>query len=229
MGIDYTVSLFGDAKVRIRSVVFDFDGTLFDTKIGILECLRSAADRFGVDSSILSDWVIGPPAEESAERLMPDRSEATRHEFLVAYREEYSRRGWLQSLPYPGVLSLLDWLRARQIQMFICTSKRMDLTLKLLRHYRIEESFLAIAADDPSLKSHHKKDLLKNLIVEQNIDVSRCVMIGDSIYDVEGARATGMTVIAVLYGYGKREELIGSRPDATCESPCELTGILATL
>ena len=215
--------------MRIHSVVFDLDGTLFDTKSGILQCLRAAADRFGVDTSILSDWVIGPPAEESAKRLMPGRSDAVRNEFLAAYRNEYSRNGWLQSTPYPGILSLIHWLRDHRIQIFICTSKRMDLTLKLLRHFQVEENFVAIAADDPSLKSHDKKDLLENLIAEQRIDVSRCVMIGDSTYDVEGAHATGMKVIAALYGYGTREELIGSGPDAMCESPSELRRILDTL
>lgn len=215
--------------MRIRSIVFDFDGTLFDTKAGILHCLRSAGNAFGLDTSSLSDWVIGPPADESAKRLMPHYSAEARSKFLVAYRECYAMYGWSQSVPYPGIISILEWLRAYRLQVFICTSRRMDLTLKLLRHHQIYENFMAIAADDPALKNHEKKHLLNDLVSRENIDVNRCVMVGDSKYDVDAARAVGMKVIAALYGYGKRAELVASAPDATCEYPSELATLIGSL
>ncbi len=215
--------------MRIQFVIFDFDGTLFDTKAGILHCLRSAGNAFGLDTSSLSDWVIGPPADESAKRLMPHYSAEARSKFLMAYRECYAMHGWSQSVPYPGIIGILEWLRTCRLQVFICTSRRLDLTLKLLHHYQIYEYFMAIAADDPELKNHEKKHLLKGLVSRENIDVNRCVMVGDSKYDLDAARAVGLKVIAALYGYGKREELVASAPDATCESPNELPAIIGSL
>jgi phosphoglycolate phosphatase len=213
----------------IRTVVFDFDGTLLDSKPGIVNCLQSVGAAFGLDTQGIADWIIGPPAEVSIQRLMPKASEAARREFLAEFRRSYMLHGWSNGSLYPGIADLLDDLKRSGVRACICTSKRMDLTVRVLDHFQIKGYFSAVAADEDHLPSHDKKDLLIGLVEREKINAASCVMIGDSKYDMDAARAARLKAIAVLYGYGTREELVGSEPDALCNSPRELFAAISGL
>jgi phosphoglycolate phosphatase len=208
--------------MHIRSTVFDFDGTLLDSKPGIVNCLHSVGTAYGLDTLGVADWIIGPPAEISIGRLMPGASEALRREFLAEFRRCYALHGWSDCSLYPGIVDLLCDLKRSHIRAYICTSKRKDLTVRLLDHFHLQGYFSAVAADEDHLASHDKKDLLIGLLERENIDAASCVMIGDSKYDMDAARAARLKAVAVLYGYGNREELVASEPDALCESPLEI-------
>lgn len=208
--------------MSIHSAVFDFDGTLLDSKPGIVSCLQSVGTAYGLDTNGIADWIIGPPAEVSIQKLMPGASEALRREFLAEFRKSYTLHGWSDCSLYPGIAGLLEDLKKSGIRACICTSKRMDLTLKVLDHFHLAGYFSAVAADEDHLASHDKKDLLIGLLERENIDAATCVMIGDSKYDMDAAHAARMKAIAALYGYGIREELVASEPDALCESPRDI-------
>lgn len=198
------------------SVVFDLDGTLIDSKPGIVKCLRHVSDSFGLDTSGIDDLVIGPPAEVTISRLMPNHSEEDRGQFLKAFRQCYSRDGWSDCSLYQGITELLDRLRVGGARIFVCTSKREDFTLRLVDYFNLRSFFEAIAADREDLASHEKTYLLSDLIQRYAIDRSHGFMVGDSKYDMDAARATGMKAIGVLYGYGRKEDIIASKPDALC-------------
>jgi phosphoglycolate phosphatase len=215
--------------MRIRSAVFDFDGTLLDSRPGIVNCLHAVGKAYGLDTFGIADWIIGPPAEISIRRLMPGASEASRREFLAEFRKSYALRGWSHCSLYPGIVDLLVELKQSHIRTCICTSKRKDITLRLLDHFHLQQYFSAVAADEDHLVSHDKKDLLIELLERENIDSASCAMIGDSKYDMDAARAARLSTIAVLYGYGNREELVASQPDAFCESPRVIFSALGLL
>jgi phosphoglycolate phosphatase len=205
--------------VQTTSVVFDFDGTVIDSKPGIIRCLKSVSEIYGLDGGCINDAVIGPPAEETIKRLMPNHGSEVRGDFLKAFRESYALHGWSDCSLYPGIMDLLEDLRDSGARIFICTSKREDLTLRLLYHFKLRSYFQAVVADRDDLPSHDKRDLLAGLIEAEGIDVSSSFMIGDSKYDMDAARANGLNTIGVLYGYGSHEELVASKPDALCEAP----------
>jgi phosphoglycolate phosphatase len=208
--------------MRIRTVVFDFDGTLLDSKPGIVRCFEAAGAVHDLNTAGIADWIIGPPANESMQRLMPNCSEAERSVFLAEFRKNYALEGWADCSLYPGVVDLLNDLQTSAIKMYLCTSKRNDLSLKLLHHFNLSKYFSAVIADQDNLQSHDKRDLLTQLITGQNIDASSCVMIGDSKYDIQAAHAADTKAIAVLYGYGQRAELLDAGADAYCKSPDEV-------
>jgi phosphoglycolate phosphatase len=211
---------------RRRTVVFDLDGTLTDSKPGILGCLTKALEAHRIAWTGPLDWFIGPPADQSLRRLMPDADEHRRTALLRDYRLCYDATGWAENSVYPGVYEVLQSLQASGWQLFVCTSKRDDFTAKILEKFDLSRYFLAVYADTAGSVQHSKTALLRRLLEEQSLDPATTCMVGDRNFDIEAARANGVTSIAVTYGYGTPEELALARPDHTCHAVEDLRPLL---
>jgi len=212
-----------------RSAIFDLDGTLTDSKPGILGCLTKALEAHGIAWTGTLDWFIGPPGDVSMRRLMPDADEPRRAALLHDYRLCYAATGWQENSVYPGVDAVLQSLQASGWQLFVCTSKREDFTARILEKFDLNRYFLAVYADTPGSLHHTKTDLLRRLLEEQSLDPATTIMVGDRNFDIEAARANSITSIAVTYGYGTPDELESAGPDHTCNAVEELLPIFSAL
>ena len=212
-----------------RSAIFDLDGTLTDSKPGILGCLIKALEAHGVAWTGSLDWFIGPPAEESWRRLMPDGDDARRAALRHDYRLCYDATGWAENSVYPGVHVVLQSLQASGWQLFVCTSKREDFALRILEKFALSRYFLALYADTAGSLDHTKTALLRRLLEERSLDPATTFMVGDRNFDIEAARANGVTSIAVTYGYGTSEELESAHPDHTCNAVEDLLPIFSAV
>jgi phosphoglycolate phosphatase len=212
-----------------RSAIFDLDGTLTDSKPGILGCLISSLDAHRIPWTAPLDWFIGPPADQSLRRLMPDSDDSQRAAFLHHYRSCYDSTGWANNSVYPGIHAILESLQASGWQLFVCTSKREDFALRILEKFDLRPYFLAVYADTVGSLHHSKTALLQRLLEEQSLDPATTAMVGDRNFDIEAARANGTTSIAVTYGYGTSEELASAAPDQTCNAVEDLLPIFASL
>ncbi len=212
-----------------KSAIFDLDGTLTDSKPGILGCLTKALQAHGIPWSGSLDWFIGPPADQSLRRLMPDASDSSRAALLHDYRLCYDATGWANNSVYPGVEAMLQSLQASGWQLFLCTSKRKDFTLRILKKFALSPFFQAVYADTVGSLHHSKTALLRRLIEEQCLTPTSAVMVGDRNFDIEAARANGVTSIAVTYGYGTPEEIEHAGPDYTCGTVEDLLPLFSAL
>jgi phosphoglycolate phosphatase len=210
-----------------RSAIFDLDGTLTDSKPGILGCLTNTLQAHGIAWTGPLDWFIGPPADDSMRRLMPDADEPGRAAFLHDYRLCYSATGWQENSVYPGVYALLQHLQDSGWQLFVCTSKREDFAVRILEKFALSSYFIALYADTAGSLHHTKTALLRRLLEEQSLDPAATFMVGDRNFDIEAARANGVTSIAVTYGYGTQEELESARPDHTCNAAEDLLSLFS--
>jgi phosphoglycolate phosphatase len=208
-----------------RSAIFDLDGTLTDSKPGILGCLTKALEAHGIAWTGPLDWFIGPPAEQSWPRLLPDADEPRLAALRRDYRLCYDAAGWAENSVYPGVPAVLQSLRASGWQLFVCTSKREDFAVRILEKFGLSGYFLALYADTAGSINHTKTALLRRLLEEQSLDCATTFMVGDRNFDIEAARANGVTSIAVTYGYGTPEELESARPDHICNAVEDLLPI----
>ena len=218
----------GDMTMR-RSAIFDLDGTLTDSKPGILGCLSKTLEVHRIAWTGPLDWFIGPPADQSLRRLMPDADEPSRIALLHHYRLCYDATGWAENSVYPGVPALLQSLRNSGWQLFVCTSKREDFALRVLEKFSLSPYFLAVYADTVGSLHHSKTDLLRRLLEEQSVDPATACMVGDRSFDIEAARANGVTSIAVTYGYGTSEELETACPNHTCHAVEDILPIFRAL
>lgn len=211
---------------RLHSIIFDLDGTLTDSRPGILGCLEAALRAHKVPWQGSLAWFIGPPAGQSLARLMPDCDPAFRTQVLQHYRACYAAKGWTQNAVYPGIRELLSTLRERGVALYLCTSKREEFTTRILDHFALRQFFSGVVADRAISEHHDKADLLRELLATHEINRSSAIMVGDREFDILAARAVGLPSIAVNYGFGSQEELMEGRPDVSCDTVAALAALL---
>src|ERR1700748_1018790 len=129
----------------LRTIIFDLDGTLTDSRPGILGCLEAALRAHNIAWEGSLAWFIGPPAGQSFARLMPNSEPAFRTQVLKHYRACYAAKGWTENEVYPGIPELLTTLRERGVILYLCTSKRIEFTQRILDHFALAQFFSGVA------------------------------------------------------------------------------------
>jgi phosphoglycolate phosphatase len=189
------------------ALIFDLDGTLVDTAPDLLEALNFALAREGrppVDPEELRRLVgrgarvliseafkmaVGPADPGAAERMFSS--------FIEHYRDHIAD----QSRPFPGVVETLEAQKAEGARLGVLTNKPHDLTLKLLDALGLSPLFEAVYGQ--GRKPYFKPDprIFEDIVAEMGGRGPGALMIGDSISDVEVARAAGAPVLLVSFGY----------------------------
>ncbi len=214
----------GEVANPLPALIFDLDGTLTDSKPGILGCLRKAIDAYHLDYPGPLDHFVGPPVEEWAVELMPDRSDAARDALARDYRACYDREGWSNNSVFPGVRELLVQLRQQGFPLYVCTSKQQHFAKRILDLFGLSGLFMAIYGDKAEYKSHSKVDLLANLLRECSLEKDAVWMIGDRIHDIQAAQANGIPCLAAGWGYGPDEET--ALADAVAATPVDVPALV---
>jgi phosphoglycolate phosphatase len=212
-------------RSRYAAVLFDLDGTLTDPFEGITRCVEYALTPLGLvcpDEEALRLWV-GPPLRDSFLRHLGDPALADAA--VERYRERYGTLGLYENLLYPGIPELLGALREAGARLFVATSKIRHPAEGVLAHFALADYFEAVSAPDPA-DSAQKAEVIAALRDRIGADWDSAVMVGDTVYDVEGARQNGLPCIAVSYGYGPREMVAAAGPLAIADSIAELRELL---
>lgn len=194
-------------------VIFDIDGTLIDSRPGVISSLMHVAENVGVrvGSRESLNSCVGPPlAQVFSDRWKLD-GDGVQHAMRL-YREHYLSAGVLDSRVYDGIVGLLRRLRCANASLAVATAKPASEATSLLKAHRLDDYFLVVegAVDHGDTGAGHKK-----VVVERALDRLRSdapavrpgIMVGDRKFDVMAARECGLTPIGVLYGYGSRKEL----------------------
>lgn len=219
----------------LDTVLFDLDGTLNDSQLGIITSLRHALATIGLDDPGHEALMpaIGPPFEVMlpqlgfpAERL---------DDIIAAYRERYDVTGMFENELYPGVVELLDAVAALGVRLAIATAKPEPTALGILEHFGLTDRFATIAGathvrtgpGSRRTKGEVIAEALMRLGIPAGEAPARAVMIGDRDHDVEGASEHGIPVIGVEWGYGSRNELLGAGASVVCATPSEVAACLA--
>lgn len=189
------------------TIVFDLDGTLAETAPDIIATLNV----------ILAEEALAPLPVESARELVgagaralierafrlyakpltPPHLEALFERFLVVYAERIAEESHL----FPGVETALDALMAQGHLLAVCTNKPEYHSLLLLEALGVKERFAAICGRDTFPVSKPDPGHLTLTIAQAGGVASRAIMVGDSRTDIDTARAAGVPVIAVPFGY----------------------------
>ena len=198
----------------LRLVIFDVDGTLVDSQGDIVGSMTRAFEAVGLSvpdrSEILS--VVGLSLEVIMPRLAPDASDQD-HALMVetykaAYQDLRAAKGSVMSSPlYPGARDVLDTLRAEpETLLGVATGKSRRGLDTLLDGHELRGYFVTEQVADHHPSKPHPAMLFEALS-DTGMDADRAVMIGDTSFDIDMAKAAGLKTIGVSWGYHGREKL----------------------
>jgi phosphoglycolate phosphatase len=204
---------------RYLSILFDLDGTLADSRVGITKSVQYALRKQGVVIDNPDDLVpyIGPPLEW-AFREFHGLSEAQARRALQSYREYYESTGIFQHVAYPRIEDLLGSLSRKGKQLFVVTSKPGVYADQILSYFRLDRYFHAIEGSEMDGTRTDKAELIGYVLSKHALKKHQTVMVGDRLHDVVGAGTNGVDSIGVGYGFGSREELTNARATYFIES-----------
>ena len=188
------------------AVLFDFDGTVFDTVEGITRSVQYALGKWGIEAE-LSDLrcFAGPPLVDKFQEVYGfDREKSL--ETVAFFRERYQPIGLYESRPFPGIGELLAGLQEAGKKTGIATTKPQALAERLLSGSGMLERFdvicgSGVGGDSPKWK------LVERAMEALGAARERCVLVGDTNYDAAGAQRCGIDFIGVNYGYAAPGEL----------------------
>jgi len=211
-------------KKLYKSIIFDLDGTLMNTKAGIIGCLAHVLEQHGLPPIKKAREMnfIGPPMRQALKAeygLSDDDAFNTAQEFRALYAESYA----LMARTYPEMRAFLAFLKESGCKLSVATYKREDVAKKILEHHKLDGFFNVIIGSDFEGKLS-KRDIVEKAINRVNISAKNTVIIGDGTGDGRAAKQVGADFIAVTYGFGFKHEkdFIGTDPIAVCRNVKEL-------
>ena len=190
-------------------ILFDLDGTLTDSALGITNSAMYSLEKCGIEVSNRSELYkfIGPPLWDSFEKYYGFSKEEA-NTAVEFYREYYRDKGIFENLVYDEIEDLLKTLKANNKVLIVATSKSEVFAKQILEHFDIAKYFTYIAGSNLDGTRVKKGEVIKYALKSCNIfDLSKAIMVGDREHDIIGAKEAGINSIGVLFGYGDRNEL----------------------
>lgn len=196
-----------------KLVIFDFDGTLADTSLGILACHRHTLKEMGrnVPGDAKLRGIIGAPLFRSYVDVFGFAEEAARKAVSI-YRARYAEKGIYEVSQYDGMLAVLQRLKAEGILIGIATLKAHRFLSPMLEHLGLS-NLIDVYHGMDDRDGLTKASLLAECMSDMKVSTKDTVLVGDSIFDANGAREAGIDFVGVSYGFGfKPGEVLCNRP-----------------
>lgn len=191
----------------MRTILFDFDGTLADTSRGIVSSYQNAFSSLGLPVPEM-DFIkrtIGPPLKDMLRILSPQSDEAEIDALAVEYRKSFSESGLFEMDFYDGILDLLKRISIKS-KIGIVSSKPEPFIVRILDRYALSGYFTYVSGVSLGFNNKSKKERLADLITDNELNPSDCIMVGDRSEDYNSAIYAGIGFIGVGYGFGTENE-----------------------
>ena len=208
--------------------LFDLDGTLTDSQVGITKSVDHALRFFGIQVVDLDELkkFIGPPLRDSF-RQYCNFTEAEVEKAIHLYREYFSETGIYENRLHDGVIEILSRLKAEGVQMVIATAKLTAYAERIAEYFHMSQYFDLVAGSELDGVRSRKGEVINYIL--NMIDPDRkksAVMIGDSKHDMVGGREADIDTIGVTWGYGSRSELEEAKAMRIVDSFSELCDVI---
>ncbi|GHU99601.1 phosphoglycolate phosphatase [Bacteroidia bacterium] len=203
--------------MKKRLVIFDLDGTLVDTIDDLALSANHALGTEGYPTHELARYraMVGGGIRKLIERALPEQArceasiERVRRE-MVAW---YDHHDTVHSRPYPGISELLVDLAERGVAMAVASNKYNAATRRIVAHFFPDVAFVAVFGQRKNVKLKPDPMVVRHVLKAAKIGAGETLFVGDSVIDVETARAAGVESVAVSWGFCPRAELEAARPD----------------
>lgn len=215
--------------MKYTTVLFDLDGTLVDSGIGVTNSVDYALRKFGIVPPPRQELFkfIGPPLTVSFRDFCGFDEDKTTLA-IKYYREYYSQKGILECTMYEGVKELLMSLKKKGYKLALATSKPEIYATRVVENKGIREylDYLAAASTDEKTRATKEAVIEYALELCDEKDRSKILMVGDRHFDINGAKAFGIDAVGVTFGYGSFDELRKAGAKYIIDSMSELDNLL---
>ncbi len=204
-------------------ICFDLDGTLTQSEFGVVGAVEYALNMMGIEEPDKKKLLrfIGPPLYVSFDEYYGLKGDDL-EKAIEYFRSMYDTKGYMESPLYDGIEDVLGKLKAAGRHILIVTSKPIGMANKVADNTGLDKYIEKIIGPDGEMKDASKAALLRKASEYAGSDLSRMIMIGDRLYDIEGANEVGTDSIGVIYGYGSREELTLAGATYLADTPTDI-------
>jgi phosphoglycolate phosphatase len=191
------------------TIVFDLDGTLVDTAPDLIATLNTILAREGLPAVAFATArnMVGGGARHMIARGLAaagmTRTAGEIEALCGQFIDHYAAHIADHSRPFPGVEAALDVLASGGCRLAVCTNKLEWLSLKLLGALGLADRFAAICGADTFGVQKPDAAILRGTVARAGGDTDAAIMVGDAITDIAVARAAGIAVVAVDFGYSE--------------------------
>ena len=210
--------------MAVRGVLWDMDGTVLDTLEDLWAAVNASLRHFSLPEA--GREAVRAGLGNGAAHLIACVTPAERRqEVLAFYKPWYDAHCNIKTGPYPGILPLMELLRARGVRQAIISNKPDPAVQELARAY-FPGLLDFCVGESETVRRKPNPDAVLRAVKQMGLPLSDCVYIGDTEVDLATAKNAGLGCIAVSWGFRSREQLLAAGADRIADTAEELAVLL---
>lgn len=214
--------------IGVRNILFDLDGTLLDTRRGVIRAYQFMLVRLGAEVPSVKDlnWCLGSPLRQNLPRLLSTSDPELVERAARLYRESYMGGAMYDYSLYSGIEDLLKRLAKYRFRLFVATSKPVFFAEQIVQSSPFTSHIERVYGPDFEGNLDDKTELIEHLMTTEKLAPEETVVVGDRNRDIKAGRKARILTVGVTWGYGSPQELADA--DYLVNSPAEFREIIMT-
>jgi HAD superfamily hydrolase (TIGR01509 family) len=213
----------GKAKLKVKGILFDLDGTILDSRAAYVEAAKTAFAAIGQEPPETAVALEIPRRLEQRQPIS-DIVRGNTQSFLEMYLRTFYAIAASKTKPIPNVALALEKL-SRKAKLALITMRYVpkETVVAELKQFDLAKHFMYVVT---ALDTHEPKpspEALVKAVEAMDVEMCTCVIVGDSVSDIQAGKAAGAKTVAVLSGLFSREELSRTKPDLIVRDVTELS------
>ena len=202
-------------------VLFDFDGTLMNTSLGIFDTVNYVMKTLNreIDENCDINKFIGPPLSLCFSQVMGLEEELV-DKAMDIYRKRYKEKGQYIAEFYEGIIPLLSWLKTSEMKVAVATLKNEILASNMVNHFEIGSYMDGVFGMTSNSEKESKAQIIENALDFFKVKPEKAVLIGDTLLDFQGAKEAGLDFIGAGFGFGFNNDVDAKHPDIIMAKDC---------
>ena len=213
-------------RIMKKLVIFDLDGTLLETIADLAVATNHALEQLGYpthETEVIRTYV-GNGINKLLERALPanERTEENVMRMRTHFIPYYDAHNADLSAPYPGIVSLLEALQEKGLQLAVASNKYQEATAKLVEQYFPTISFIEVLGQRDGIAVKPDPIIVFDILKKTDVSNEEVLYVGDSGVDMQTAQNAGVDAVAVTWGFRPRTELESFQPKGLIDKAEEL-------
>ena len=194
-----------------KLVIFDLDGTLLNTIDDLGAAANYALEQCGFPTHQISSYpfFVGNGVKRLLERVLPEdaRTEALAEQMRAHFMQYYDNHNVDKTVPYPGIVELLEQLASRGVKMAVASNKYQSAVEKLIAHYFPKVEWVAVEGQKEDVPVKPDPSIVFEILLKNPTPKAEVLYVGDSGVDMETARRACVESVGVTWGFRPVKEL----------------------